>query len=370
MKQTILFIAFLFNILLTHGQVNCPLNTPEFPFTTDDNWNTYSWSANLYHPNQMGGAQTINSISFRLDNDNSWGNYTYSNVKVWVRNSTITNYASSTGYPGNVGFTQVYNGNLTFNGSGTYTINFSSGFSYDGTSHYEVLFENIGGTDNTSEEPWFDRTNATVAGVFPGKVGWGTSWSNAKTTSTNRQFNLQIDNLGCASIPLPVNLTAHNLECNDKDVVFTWTTETEINNNFFTIESSNDGKNWIIEQLVDGQGNSRKTQKYRVQLDNLPLSKYYRLSQTDFDGTHKNLVTHVPNCGQDKIFTIYPNPASTSFSLSSDQSLNIGELKIYNYVGKEVFNYTVNNNIINSSNFAKGLYLVKVGNTTRRLMVK
>ena len=142
MKKSVLLTFLFVSVISLKSQVNCPLNTPEFPFTTDDSWNTYSWSANLYHPSQMGGAQTINAISFRLDNDWSWGNYTYNNVRVWVRNSNVNDYVSSPGYPGNVGFTQVYSGNITFNGSGVYTINFSTSFSYDGTSHYEVLFEN------------------------------------------------------------------------------------------------------------------------------------------------------------------------------------------------------------------------------------
>ena len=63
-------LSFTFSNQLFSQVVNCPLNTPEFPFETQDDWSgdSYSWSAGLYMPSQIGGAQTINSISYRLDN--------------------------------------------------------------------------------------------------------------------------------------------------------------------------------------------------------------------------------------------------------------------------------------------------------------
>lgn len=113
----------IFSLLILNqsiAQVNCPLNTPEFPIETTDDWNPYSWSAGLYLPIQMGGAQTLTFISFRLDNDacNGCSTYTYTNCRIWVRNTAVDNYASSPGYPGTAGFTEVYSGNFTFNGPG------------------------------------------------------------------------------------------------------------------------------------------------------------------------------------------------------------------------------------------------------------
>ena len=175
-RKWVLFFVMLFAYSFSFGQL-CPLNTPEFPFTTDDSWSTYSWSSGLYLPVQLGGAQTMTSISFRLDNHWSWGNYTYNDIRIYVRHTAVNNFASDPGYPGTAGFTQVYSGNMTFNPTGIYTFNFNSApsFVYNGTDQLEVLIENRGGTDNTSEEPWFDRTNATAAGIFSGKVGWGGS---------------------------------------------------------------------------------------------------------------------------------------------------------------------------------------------------
>lgn len=360
------FILLFISVLGLKSQVNCPLNTPEFPFTSDDSWNTYSWSVNLYHPNQMGGAKSINSISFRLDNDYAWGNYTYNNVRIWVRNSNITNYASSPGYPGNVGFIQVFNGNITFNGTGVYTVNFSSPFSYDGTSHYEVLFENRGGTDNTSEEPWFDRTNATPAGVFSGKVGWGTSWSNAQTISSNRRFNLQIDNLGCGSIPLPVSLTESTLNCLKDYVSINWATSSEINNDYFIVKGSDDTENWEILKKIEGAGNSRSTNNYKIKAEN--KFKYYRLSQKDYDGSYKELVTFVSNCKQERKFSVHPNPASDFIKIEIRNEIN--SIQLFNIYGQEADGYKLNGNQLDVSALSKGVYVLKINGASKQVLIQ
>jgi hypothetical protein len=363
-------IFFSLMLLFTVGVFaqNCPLNSPEFPFETQDDWYTYGWSANLYHPNQMGGAQTINSISIRLDNT-EYGSYTYNNIKIRVRNSTVTSYSSSS-YPGTTGFTEVFSGNFTFNGAGVYTFNFSSSFAYDGISTYEVLFENQGGTDNTSYEPWFDVTDDVGPGVYPGKVGWGDSWPSAKSSSgSKRTFNLAIGGAGCI-YTLPVTLIANDLVCNDGLPILNWTTSTEINNDYFTIESSDDGKEWVIEQKIKGQGNSKIEHQYSVQLDKSRLSKYYRLSQTDFDGAHKNLVTHYANCNQNQKISLYPNPATTDVTISSEDPIHQSDIKIFNHIGQQVVDYTLNNQVINLSKLSKGLYFIQIQGESKRLIIK
>mgnify|MGYP007011819081 CR=1 FL=1 len=98
-KQLRFFFYSILFVNFSIAQVNCPLNTPEFPFTTDDDWNPFSWSAGLYMPSQMGGAQTMTSISFRLDNTD-WGAHTYNNVRMYLRHTAVNNYASSPGYQG------------------------------------------------------------------------------------------------------------------------------------------------------------------------------------------------------------------------------------------------------------------------------
>lgn len=121
-----LILSLCFAMFVTSpykAQSNCPYNTPEFPFTTDDSWATFGWSSGLYMPVQLGGAQTLTSISFRLDNDGSSASYTYNDIRIYLRHTVVTNFASDPGYPGTAGFTQVYSGSMVFSGKGVYTFN-------------------------------------------------------------------------------------------------------------------------------------------------------------------------------------------------------------------------------------------------------
>ena len=64
-----------------------------------------------------------------------------------------------------------------------------------------------------------------------------------------------------------------------------WTTETEENNAYFSIQRSTDGQNFDEIGRVTGSGTTRVRMGYEF-TDNQPLSPliYYRLQQVDFDG--------------------------------------------------------------------------------------
>lgn len=376
-RNLVLFTFFLFQFNYSFSQA-CPLNSPEFPFTTD--YNDYSWSSGLYMPIQLGGAQTMTSISFRLDNDWSWGNYTYNDIRVYVRHTAVDNFASDPGYPGTAGFTQVYSGNMTFNGTGTYTFNFNvaASFAYNGTDQLEVLIENRGGTDNTAEEPWFDRTNAAGSGVFPGKVGWGWSWAAATGSSSNRQFNLalQFTNPGdiCA-YPLPVELASSNLSCDNSSVTINWETASEKNNDYFTISYSEDGKNWRPIRTIEGAGNSSSSILYEetILIQSSRVS-YFRLSQTDFDGTFEILNTFSATCKETNVLKSYPTPAFDKVYLSSSETLIDAKIEIYDLKGsKKTLSYTPtskNTVEINVSHFASGVYTLHVTTRNQQKVLK
>lgn len=126
MKQILLFTFFTFSIYV-NGQVDCPLNTPEFPFdNTDDASDRFAWSSGLYMPVQLGGAQTLTSISFRMDNHFSPGYaYTYNDFDIYVRHTAVDDFTSDPNYPGTAGFTKVYDGSLTLNNPGVYSFTFN-----------------------------------------------------------------------------------------------------------------------------------------------------------------------------------------------------------------------------------------------------
>jgi len=85
--------------------------------------------------------------------------------------------------------------------------------------------------------------------------------------------------------PLPVELLSFEANVNGDHVDVKWITVAEINNHYFTIERSVDGKTWEYVLTTSGSGNSNQIIEY-YEVDYSPLVgiSYYRLKQTDFDG--------------------------------------------------------------------------------------
>ena len=91
----------------------------------------------------------------------------------------------------------------------------------------------------------------------------------------------------------PVNLPIELLYFNGKKIesgnLLEWATATETNNNYFTIYRSYYPIEWSHITNIDGAGTSSFTHQYRyLDSDYLTDITYYYLSQTDFDGKHKD----------------------------------------------------------------------------------
>jgi hypothetical protein len=84
---------------------------------------------------------------------------------------------------------------------------------------------------------------------------------------------------------LPVTLLNFSACLRDNATVLNWTTASEENNAYFTIERSADGMRFDPILTRDGAGNSNKKIDY-VAYDENPVTgtSYYRLKQTDFNG--------------------------------------------------------------------------------------
>lgn len=374
-----LFIVF-FAVLPLGGNAqvaNCPLNTPEFPFETQDEWwdDSYSWSAGLYMPQQLGAAHTINSISYRLDN--TYGSAgTYPNISVYLRHTSVSNYSSSPGYPGIAGFTLVYSGNVTYGAAGTYSFSLSTPFAYNGTDNLELLIENRGGRYNDAE-PWFDRTNDTGPTIFPGKVWAGSSWANATSGSSNRRFNLAIytgsnNTSFCNAYPLAVTFKELSAKCENQSVVLNWTTTSEINNDYFIVEHSENGEDWSNLAKIDGNGTTTKEQQYSFVhrgSDNASTS-YYRLLQVDFDGKSEYLQTIASNCHNADKIIVAPNPTNDFFQI---QNINPDDkVELYNAMGNLIQSVQSTSNFveISLSEESKGVFFANVISGTGTTILK
>jgi hypothetical protein len=158
---------------------------------------------------------------------------------------------------------------------------------------------------------------------------------------------------------LPIILLQFNATKNNNQVDVVWLTGAEINNDYFVIERSQDGINFLPIQTIKGAGNSSSVIHYS-HTDNQPLpgTSYYRLHQVDYDGTKTYSPIQSVNFEGLEIVNLYPNPSQGHFSVQVNSTLDgVLTLTIYDALGKIVSQenitikkgYTVLNQYINVS---------------------
>lgn len=168
----------------------------------------------------------------------------------------------------------------------------------------------------------------TTAGGSASGVGGSTSFAigqlvYTKNSSASHQVNQGvIQLLSGSSDPLPITLLSFIAVYNPDDhaVELTWFTTAEINNDFFTIERSRDGLQFLPIGYLDGAGNSNTLLRYD-HVDDQPLTgiSYYRLKQTDYDGSFD--YSPMVAVSIDDVLpelTVFPNPASQYVKIRID----------------------------------------------------
>jgi hypothetical protein len=166
-----------------------------------------------------------------------------------------------------------------------------------------------------------------------------------------------------ASIPLPIELLSFNAAAEKAGVKVTWITASELNNDFFTVQRSQDVEQWQDVVQVKGAINSNERIDYET-IDGLPFSgvSYYRLKQTDLDGEYSYSSVRRVEVSEEFQLKVYPNPSTGKFTISTGFALQRENIKLYNSIGQEMpveFDYTNGSTSIHS-NLPTGIYIFKV----------
>jgi hypothetical protein len=164
----------------------------------------------------------------------------------------------------------------------------------------------------------------------------------------------------CSTI-LPISLTSFSgKKIDNNKILIEWSTASEINNDYFTIEHSINANDFNSIGTVFGAGNSNTQLFYQLIDDNPTIeTNYYRLKQTDFNG----------NYAYSNIIAINNNFENYNI-VHSNQNLLISALKnkkssinIYDIAGRIVYSNELNKfKKISTSNFQSGIYIIKIGN--------
>lgn len=197
-----------------------------------------------------------------------------------------------------------------------------------------VTFSNID-TVNTQAMFQIDKRNVSTITYTTGAV----SIQGSVETRQNCLFFKPFFNF---SSPLPIALNGFAAKALDEgSVLLNWSTASEKNNDFFTIERSNDGVTYKELTRVNGSGTTNTIKKYST-LDLAPLEgkSYYRLKQTDFNGTSETFPPVFVNfTGKTlKTITIAPNPFSDAFNAHFEAEGNEEvQIQLLNLSGVQVY---------------------------------
>jgi hypothetical protein len=155
-------------------------------------------------------------------------------------------------------------------------------------------------TANAWQEPIEGQTLSSFAAVVPGVTEFG-PWTISALAS-----------------PLPIELLSFQAEPEGDKVLLDWATASERDNAYFTIQRSADGVHFVDLLRTAAVGDSWSRNDYSA-VDDAPLTgtSYYRLRQTDLDGTYSEsaVVPVYRRESRSSGIIAYPNPTDGPLTL-------------------------------------------------------
>ena len=172
-------------------------------------------------------------------------------------------------------------------------------------------------------------------------------------------------------VVLPITLLSFKASKSYESTYLSWSTSSELNNDYFTLERSINGTNFEKIGKIPSKGNTAVGASYNF-YDYSPVNgkNYYRLSQTDKDGTSKVIgIKAVDFTLNQPAITLFPNPMvnnqlNINLPKNKVQSLTV---EICDLLGQVNFKTTlpVHNEQLEihlKNRLTPGAYIVKVGN--------
>lgn len=91
----------------------------------------------------------------------------------------------------------------------------------------------------------------------------------------------------CSVTPLPVEFSGVSVDCIHGEPFLLWTTNSESNNEYFSVNYSRDGQDFQEITKISAVGNSQSTSDYMFEIPQDYRNGYFQISQTDVDGSEE-----------------------------------------------------------------------------------
>ncbi|MBI1287416.1 MAG: T9SS type A sorting domain-containing protein [Flavobacteriales bacterium] len=179
------------------------------------------------------------------------------------------------------------------------------------------------------------------------------------------------------SDPLPIEITRFAGTCMNGEVEVSWTTWTETNNDFFTLERSSNGTDFEKVDVVDGAGNSNEPLNYHVtDMDANGGTSYYRLKDTDFSGKSSYSEVIAVTCGENANEFDFVNAYDVDHTSVVVQFTAVdGEdfvIQLFDGSGRLVLDHAgvayegMNKVNLATRDLSQGIYIINLSNSTKK----
>lgn len=311
---------------------------------------TTAWAGvKLTHASPEGDSLEVSTVSVANVN----------NIHIYHVTSVPNTTTGINGIGGNDHYFGVFKSFYAGGAVGTYTATYfyrdNDAFQASSIADPDWLEANVRvyTRSNNSSTPW--AVNATAP---------NTGTKTITMTAMSTEFILGYLNSTAA---LPIELISFSAEHRNEVVELNWTTASESNNNFFTVERSSDGINFEPIAFVNGAGNSNQVLNYSaIDPDPLNGTSYYRLKQTDFDNNYSLSEIKAVFIGTIGEVKIYPNPFTDQIiiQIANPNQVNV---KLINSIGQYLeipIRKTETSIIVETVELSTGFYTLKIVNGT------
>jgi|GEM_PF-650026 len=228
---------------------------------------------------------------------------------------------------------------------------------------------------NHTEDKWGDWLYGVPA-VITNTTSNTVTVQIAQDASTWTEDMYPVWTLVDNSDPLPIEMTRFVGQCANGEIELSWTTWTETNNDFFTVERSNNGVEFEVVDVIEGAGNSNEPLTYNA-IDKTPYggTSYYRLKNTDFSGKSEYSEIIAVSCGTDgndfnfvNAYDIDQTELMVEFTAAQNEDFTI---MLYDAAGKRVVDFGgaayegLNKVRLDVADLARGIYIVNLSNAQR-----
>jgi hypothetical protein len=213
---------------------------------------------------------------------------------------------------------------------------------------------------------WINEGNATTTGdIYSGTI----------TSELIADFSpFTLGSLRSFTNILPITLSDFKVKCIENSPFISWSTSSELNNNYFEIEQSADANIWNSIHQTQGSGNSTTEQKYTYYAQYCSNSDYfYRIKSVDYNGKYYySPILFLESCGLEIAeFNIYPIPSKGVVYLKFSGEVNkINRIEIHNLIGEKIYSHSGFIESIDFSDQPKGTYYIVAFYSNKRIIEK